>query len=198
VLLALVPSLLLAGCAPKDSDAGQQDADDNEVILSPSGPLRMKNHAGAWVDFELDRKVTLDEDTPARLSFWGHSDPIPSAVDDEADLTLSLHVAPAVLGTGPVTLTLDGSVTVPPSRTEPITFTPGPHHSAELLAAYASLSLNCAAPEDAVLQTVSGTLVLTENSATHLRGRLDLTTQGSTAGCPGGDTEAHLDFDVRR
>ncbi|MCP3101696.1 hypothetical protein LZ198_22720 [Myxococcus sp. K15C18031901] len=199
--LVLVPPLLV-GCNKADEGAlrtGEVDKDEvSETGDNPSGTLRMKNFGGAWIDFDLRRNVTLDRGAPAELVFWGHNDPIPEAVDDETDITLILQLERSVLGAGPMTLTLDGSVTVPPRHASNTTFVPGPTHTAGVRTAFASISLNCIPPEDAVTQEIRGTLVLTANDDTHLRGHLDLTTRGSTAGCPGGDTESHLDFEVRR
>ncbi|NOK17648.1 hypothetical protein [Corallococcus carmarthensis] len=105
-------------------------------------------------------------------------------------------------GSGPAEYAIEGTTEVPDQRYAgsryKVQFEPGPGHSPGLKAAWTQSF--CPDGDDTVtaLQQVSGRFVLEENSEDRLRGQLELTVQGPTAGtCPGDAAEVSLDFDFQ-
>ncbi|MFY1832021.1 hypothetical protein ACN47A_39340 [Myxococcus fulvus] len=179
VPLALL--LLLAACGGED------------------GTLRVIRD-GKWADFDHQRRDTLSADEEARLVLCGSD--TGQSQEEDVGISACIHIPmdKALLGTGPRTLQISGTSYVKKTETVPAyTFTPREGNSPELRAVWVQTS--CFERPDPlssdVMQLVHGQLVLEENSATRLRGRLVLKMEGVTYGpCYGGGAEAELDFDA--
>ncbi|MFP2933531.1 hypothetical protein ACLESO_51985 [Pyxidicoccus sp. 3LG] len=180
--------LSLTACDPKDED-------DEE---STTDPIRVK-YGETWRDFDKERTASLTGVTPRTLRLCGVNDPIPEAIDDETSVCLLINLDESLLGTGPGTLTLEGTSTVTVEDSTEPSFAAGPGHSQGVGAVWASTGCFGPPSTESSVQQVNGRLVLEENSATQLKGRLELQVTGKLAGrCPGTDAEADVEFDVAR
>ncbi|AKF86279.1 hypothetical protein MFUL124B02_24350 [Myxococcus fulvus 124B02] len=173
--------LLLAACGAED------------------GTLRVIRD-GKWKDFDHQRRSELSADEETRLVLCGSDTGRNVAEDVGRSACIHVVMDKALLGTGPRTLELAGTSYVKKTETfRSYTFKPRVENSPEMKAAWVQTS--CFEPPDPVsldvMQVVNGRLVLEENSATHLRGRMRLKMEGVTYGpCYGGGAEAELDFDA--
>jgi hypothetical protein len=164
------------------------------------GSLRAK-YGDKWKDFDEDRATTFTSDGAPRLSLCGTNDPLKHAADDETSLCVALTFDASLPGSGPATLTIDGTSTVPSPDlgSDNRTFEAGPTHTAGITGVWATTSCYGPPSEEDAVQQLSGRLELEENSATRLKGRLVLNTTGPTGTrCPGTAAEADLEFDVER
>ncbi|WP_338865998.1 hypothetical protein [Myxococcus stipitatus] len=118
--------------------------------------------------------------------------------DGDSTACINLVLEKGLLASGPKQLKLAGRNDISDDPRTSV-FTPDPGHSAEIKAAYASVSCDRADPTPENTQQVSGRLVLDENSDTRLRGHVVVTSIGKTiGGCFGNKTEANLSFDIAR
>jgi hypothetical protein len=151
----------------------------------------------SWRDFE-QRETTLTQEAPRKLVACGTYDPIPTAMDDETSLCLSLELDLDRLeaaGDGAV-LPLDGTGQFSnASSSEGLTFVSEPGHSEAILRAWASMS--CFAPPrgGALTQRVRGRLHLTHVRAESLSGRVELSLEGELAGGACHDRTGPAEFD---
>ncbi|MCP3144519.1 hypothetical protein [Pyxidicoccus xibeiensis] len=179
-------ALLLLSLTACDSKEAEEDT------------LRVK-YGETWRDFDEERIERLPSVTPRGLWFCGTHDPIPNAVDDETSVCINVTLDEALLGTGPATLTLEGTTTVPVETSGQVAFTPGAGHSPGVVAAWANTGCFGAPPTEPSVQQVKGQLVLEHNSDVWLSGRLKLQLTGTLAGsCPGSAAEADIEFDLPR
>lgn len=190
--LSLLPFLLLpflAGCRVHGSDTPAEG--------DGAGTLR-----ASFLNGERsfgNRETELLDEPPGLLVLCGEDDPDPKLADDEATLCLRIQLDTAVLGTGLVTLPFGGTAEVPAGLVPTPDFTPASGHDARVRAAWAWTGCFAPVPQQPSTQQVSGTLTLTENSATRLAGHVVLSAEGELAGpCGGQSAEADLDFAVER
>ncbi|QSQ15286.1 hypothetical protein [Myxococcus landrumensis] len=190
--LPWVLALSLAACGNNaDGDNPKPGDEDATGYLRTNEPSKVRL-------FDLNPSFELKDGAPRRLNLCKWSDPDPTVADDEATACANMAFDDAVLGTGPKSFTVKLGATLPPVGE--VTIVPREGHSPEIKEAYFSTG-GCLAPpqQGNRTQELSGTLVFEENTATRLRGRLELRSTGVTRGrCPGTDAEADLRFDLRR
>ncbi|AGC45808.1 hypothetical protein MYSTI_04516 [Myxococcus stipitatus DSM 14675] len=179
-------ALSLTACGD-DAKPGDEDATGYIRTSKPTQVL-----------FHLNPQFELKDGAPRRLGLCKWSDPDPNTVDDESTACANVAFDEAALGTGPKSFTIKLGALLPP--TGDATITPREGNSSEIKEAYFSTG-GCLAPPQRgdTTQELTGTLVFEENTATRLRGRLELRSTGATRGrCPVMDAEADLRFDLQR
>ncbi|RKH51373.1 hypothetical protein D7X55_04100 [Corallococcus sp. AB049A] len=136
------------------------------------------------------------------FSFCNSDDLSEKRQENSRGLCVYVDVELFAKGSGPAEYAIDGAAHVPGLRYrgthDGVYFEPGPGHSPGLKAAWTQSFCAAGDDEKTAIQQVSGRFVLEENSEDRLRGHLELTVQGPTAGtCPGEAAEVALDFDFR-
>ncbi|MBN8465053.1 hypothetical protein JYJ95_00905 [Corallococcus exiguus] len=121
--------------------------------------------------------------------------------EDWRQLCVYLDFESFAKGSGPAEYAIAGTAQVPDQRyagsKDNVHFEPGLGHSPGLKEAWTRSFCLDGNDDETAIQQVSGRFVLEENSEDRLRGQLELTVQGPTAGtCPGDAAEVDLDFDL--
>ncbi|WP_375754660.1 hypothetical protein [Corallococcus exercitus] len=174
-----------------------------------TGHMRVR-HGDVWEEFPTSASSLVrphagrdsEFDLGPVFSFC-HSDNLSAERrEDSRGLCVYVDFELFAKGSGPAEYAIDGAAHVPGQRyqgtDDDVHFEPGPGHSPELKAAWTQSFCSDGDDEKTAIQQVSGRFVLEENSEDRLRGHLELTVQGPTAGtCPGDAAEVTLDFDLQ-